>query len=901
MRLRAAALLALLVLAALPAPAQEVKAEIYTLPNGLTVILHEDHSLPRVTLNTWFGVGSKDEAPGRSGFAHLFEHLMFMGTARVPEGQFDQLMERGGGANNASTSTDRTNYYSWGPSSLLPTLLWLDADRLEGLGKAMTQEKLDLQRNVVRNERRQGVENAPYGCAELAIAQALYPPGHPYHHTVIGSHEDLEAATVEDVKAFFAAYYVPANASLVVAGDFDSAAVKPLIEKTFGAVPASPVPSHFAPTAPRLAREVRRSLEDRVQFPKLYLVWASPARYADGDAAMDVAATLLSEGGSGRLYRRLVFEERLAQSVDVYQESRELGSEFHIEVLASEGADVARIKAAVLEELERLKGEGPTEAEVARAKAGAEAAFLRRVEDLERRADMMNGYYHYFGTPDGFRRDLGRTLALTPAQVRTWCAQVLGDGRLDLRVVPKAPLAPTASLDQRPADFPAAAARLPVPVELPVADGLRLLYLHRPGSGLFAGALVAPGGERGVPPEKAGLASLAATLLTKGAGGRDAAAFADAASALGARVTARADWVALRVQVSGLSSKLDPTLDLFADAVLRPTLSEKDFGREKQMALDAIRARAEEPQQVASLVARALLYGKEDPRGRPASGYARTVEGLTRADVAGALPSLLRAGGAALVFAGDVEPEVLRAALARRFAGWKPAGPAPAPPPPVSRAAGGRLVLVERPGAPQTLLWMARPLAPADEGLRVQRECLNTLFGGSFTSRLNQNIRERHGFSYGARSAHMAEADQWTLVAFSPVQTAVTGAALTEFRREFDALASGDISAAELEKARRSVRYDLVDSASTTASLSALLTGLVADGRPLDEVQRLLAALDGVTLEGLNGRARGGDYAWDSLLVVLVGDKAQVLPQLKAAGFPEPQVVDIEGTPVPGP
>jgi len=883
-----------------PAPrAQEVAVETYTLPNGLTIILHEDHKLPQVTINTWFGVGSKDEAPGRSGFAHLFEHLMFMGTARVPGGQFDQIMEGGGGANNASTSTDRTNYYSWGPNSLLPTLLWLDADRMEGLGKAMTQEKVDLQRSVVRNERRQGVENTPYGIAELVLADALYPAGHPYHHTVIGSHEDLEAATLKDVQDFFATYYVPANASLVVAGDFDPAAVKALIARTFGAVPSGPMPAHTTPPPVQLDREVRRLVTDKVQFPKLFLVWPSPARYAEGDAPMGFAASLLSEAGGGRLHKRLVLEERLAQSVDVYQESRELGSEFHIEVTAAQGADLERIKRSVLDELERFKAEGPTEADMARVMASAEAAFLRRMEDLQRRADMLNGYYHYFGVADGFRRDIDRYRKSTPASVREWTRKVLGEGRLDLRVLPEGDKPDPAALDVRPADLPPGKVQPPLPQQMALANGASLVCVPRPGSGLFAGSLIVPGGERIVPAEKAGLSDLAAELLTKGAGSRDASAFADAVASLGARVTARSDWYSLRVQVGGLASRLDPTLDLFADAVLRPAISPGDFAREKQLALDAIRSRPEEPQVVAQIVSRALLFGKEDPRGRPSSGYQKSVESLTRDEVAAWLPRLLNPRGATFVFVGDFDPQALRAALDRRFAGWKsPAATAPPLPAPVVQPKPGRLVLVDRPGAPQTLLLVARPLSSADERLQAQRECLNTLFGGSFTSRLNQNIREKHGFAYGAGSAIRQEANQSTLVASSPVQTAVTGAALTEFRREFEGLATGNVTREELEKARRSVRYELVDTAATTFSLSALLADLVADGRPLNEVQEQLASLETVELGEINAQARGGDFAWENLLVVLVGDRAEVLPQLKRAGFPDPVLVDAEGTPV---
>jgi len=288
-----------------PSPLPPLSIETFTLGNGMTVILHPDRRLPQVAVNTWFGVGSKDEAPGRTGFAHLFEHLMFMGTERVPGSGFDVLMESGGGANNASTSEDRTNYWSYGPSQLLPTLLWLEADRYEALAKAMTKEKVDLQRDVVRNERRQSYENRPYGLAELAVPEAMYPAAHPYHHPVIGSHADLEAASLDDVKGFFESWYVPANASLVVAGDFDPAVVRPMIEGWFGALPAKAVPPPPAPVPARLEREVRRVLVDQVELPRLVLAWHAPPAYAPGAAELELLAAVLAEGASSRLDRRL--------------------------------------------------------------------------------------------------------------------------------------------------------------------------------------------------------------------------------------------------------------------------------------------------------------------------------------------------------------------------------------------------------------------------------------------------------------------------------------------------------------------------------------------------------------------------------------------------------------------
>jgi predicted Zn-dependent peptidase len=882
-----------------PSAAPELAVETYTLPNGLTVILHEDHTLPQVTINTWFAVGSKDEAPGRSGFAHLFEHLMFMGTERVPGNQFDVLMETGGGANNASTSTDRTNYFSWGPSSLLPTLLWLDADRLDGLADAMTQEKLDLQRDVVRNERRQNVENTPYGKSELILVEAMYPVGHPYHHSVIGSHEDLEAATLQDVKDFFRTWYVPGNASLVVAGDFDPAVARELIERTFGAVSARPLPQHRSAPPVQLGGEVRRSATDRVQSARLTLAWHSPAGYQPGDAELDLAASILAEGNGSRLVKRLVLEERMARDVSVYQMSQELGSLFLVEATAVEGADLDAIKRIALEELARFADEGPAAAELERAKAGFESGFLRRNESLQARADRLNAYQRHFGKPDAFAEDLARYTRAGSGDVSRALGSVLDGGRLDLRVFPEGAGDAASVLDQRPEPLSARPFQPPVPGTFTLSNGLEVVFAPRPGSGLFSGSLLVDGGERLFPADKAGLGTLAARMLTAGAGGLDASAFADAVDALGASVNAGASWHQLSVGVSGLTSRLQPTLDLFADAVLRPDLREEDFEREHALTLAAIRSRVESPGAVANLVGRALLFGRDDPRGRPAEGLLESVEPLTAADARAAVATLLEPARARMVFVGDLTQAQLQAALEARFGGWQGSGAAaPALPAPRVEPPAGRIVLVDRPGAPQSFIALSRPVTSPDDRERVVRDAVNTLFGGSFTSRLNQNLREEHGYTYGARSSFGQTGNQHVLSAFSAVQTPVTGAALSEFRKEFDALAGGDASADEFAKAIETVRYDLVRSAETTGRLAGTFAGLVSDGRPLDALRGEAAALDTLTLDDLNAAARSGLYAWDMLTIVIVGDAAAVVPQLVEAGFGAPQRMDEEGRPL---
>ncbi len=422
-----------------PAAAQEISFTRFELPSGLTVILHEDHRLPLVSVNLWYYVGSKDEPPGRSGFAHLFEHLMFMGTEKVPYPQFDVIMENSGGSNNATTSEDRTNYFETGPKELLDTFLYLEADRMASLGNGMTQEKLESQRKVVRNERRQSYENRPYGKAYLEIPNRIYPTGHPYHNPVIGSHEDLERATVDDVKDFFRKFYFPRNASLVVAGDFDPAAARKLVEKHFGPLSSAPPASHVSEApATKIEGTVRVMLTDSVELPLSIFVWHSPAVFKEGDAEMDILANILGGGKSSRLYKTLVYEKKLAQEVEVFQASNYLGSELHIHAYARPEISQDAVEAEIEREVEGLKAEGPTAREVERARNKVETSFWKGMEGLRERADRLNRYQFHFGDPGAIGRDRARYAAVTPATAAKWARDVLkADARLILRIVPR--------------------------------------------------------------------------------------------------------------------------------------------------------------------------------------------------------------------------------------------------------------------------------------------------------------------------------------------------------------------------------------------------------------------------------------------------------------------------------
>jgi zinc protease len=415
------------------------------LPNGMTVIFHEEHSTPIVVVNVTYRVGSRFETTHRTGFAHLFEHLMFMGTRRAPTKMFDAWMEAAGGWNNAWTSEDRTDYYDVAPPTALGLLLWLEADRLRDLGPLMTLDKVNAQRDVVRNERRQSTENQPYGKVELRLPELLYPETHPYHHPVIGSHEDLEAANVEDVKQFFQSWYDPANASLVVAGDFDAVVAKKTVDAYFASIPTHGAPKDpgavgFDPTGATttMTAPVRETLEDNVELSKVVMAWQSPKHFAPGDAELDLLSSALVNGKASRLYQSLVYEQKLAQGVETSQQSGTIGSRFVLGVIARPGVPLAKLESAIDAELAKVRTKALAPEEVTRAKNVIESGFVRRLESVRERASLLNMYQAELGDPGYAQRDLDRYRQATGEGIRAMAAKVLDPkARVIIRVIPK--------------------------------------------------------------------------------------------------------------------------------------------------------------------------------------------------------------------------------------------------------------------------------------------------------------------------------------------------------------------------------------------------------------------------------------------------------------------------------
>lgn len=882
--------------------AQELKHEKYQLPNGMTVILHEDHSLPVAGVNLWYRVGARNEPPGRSGFAHLFEHLMFMGTKRVPGSDFDMLMEAGGGSNNASTELDRTNYFSSGPASLLPTLLWLDADRLEDLGSFMTKEKLDLQRDVVRNELRQSVENAPYGRATEMSYQILFPAGHPYHNGVIGTHQDLESATVDDVKNFFATFYTPENCSLVVAGDFDSATIKPMVAELFGTLPRGNAPLQAVISTPALGRVARITALDKVQLPKTESAYLSPGNYQDGDAEMELAANILADGPGSRLFDRLVVKDKVAVSVNADQEDGALSSVFRVTVLARPGADLATIEGIVDEELARLVSTGPTVDEVKKQAAIQELSTLSRLQNVQLRADKLNEYEYYYGNPDSLKRDLDRFRNATPAGVQAWAKKVLTpDSRLITRVLPEDPSRPGNARDAKPSAVDSPAFTPPLPETFTLSNGVPVSLWKKDGLPLVSmSVMLLPGGKIGSSvdhPSKPGLADLMADLTQQGAGDRDSAGFADAVRALGASIIAGAQPEAVSVSMSVLARNFEPASQLLADSIIRPRMTQADFDRVQRVTISGLEQQKQNPAAVAGQVAAKMLLGDANAYGVPISGTPESVKSLGLDDLKKAHAELFTPGNARVLVAGSISAEQAKAALEKAFSGWagKAGGGTALDARLVAPAAKGlRVYLVDRPDAVQTAISFEGPGLSASDSGRVPAELAGVILGGTFTSRLNHNLREVHGYTYGARARVTSHASLGVFSAATAVRADATGPALKEFLGELNSMAGGDITDGELQKARETARHAAAEQFATMNSTLGAAAGLIVDGVGFDQTAKDLQTINGVTLDALNAAARGL-IKMDQSVLVLVGDKSLVLEQIKGLGLAEPVLVDEEG------
>ncbi len=746
-----------------PRTIPDLKVETFTLPNGLSVILHEDHTTPFVGVNLWYKVGSKDEKPGRTGFAHLFEHLMFQGSKNHDSEYFGPL-EQLGAQINGSTSTDRTNYYEALPTNGLETALWLEADRMGFLLSALTQEKLDNQRDVVKNERRQRVDNVPYGVAGERLDEILYPSDHPYHHSVIGSMADLSAASLADVSTFFRTYYSPNNASLTLAGDINPTEAKKLVEKYFGPIPRGPEVTKLMPKVPVLTESTTVALTDDVQLARTELVWPTVALGDPDEAALDALASILGQlPNENRLFRALQYDKQLAANASAFHFTSALAGTFSVTITPQRGQKLDDLIAIADAQIARLKQEGPTEEEISKVKNGVESRSVLSLQTVQAKADFFNRNYVQHGDPLAYKKELREAYAVTADDVKRVANKYLVANRIRLDVNPgaktprpeetpvdrstQAPLASVPavpvkdtfdrSIEPKPGPNPAFT---PAPVERRrLSNGLEVLIAERHNLPVVGLNLVVKGGGTLVPPGKEGLASLTGDLLlTEGDGylGTSLQITAEL-SELGASINGGGGAESCNLSLTTLARNLTKALDIYTDVLLHPSFPVKDLERLRTQRLSMLLRQVDNPPTIANLVFPKLLYGDSHPYGRPNTGTPKSVKGLTRDDVVSFYKTLFVPNNAALIVVGDTTPDAIIPVLESALKDWKPGSPVATtlPEPPASKPV--TVYLIDKPGAAQSILTVGQVGVPRNTPDYFPLSIMNATLGGQFSSRIS--------------------------------------------------------------------------------------------------------------------------------------------------------------------
>ncbi|RZA37469.1 MAG: insulinase family protein [Lysobacteraceae bacterium] len=913
----------------------EIKYDEFTLPNGLRVIVHTDRKAPIVAVNVWYHVGSKNEQPGRTGFAHLFEHLMFQGSENYKSEFFEPFELVGATDQNGTTNQDRTNYFQNVPTTALDMALWMESDRMGHLLGAIDQKSLDEQRGVVQNEKRRG-ENQPYGRRIFArMFEALYPAGHPYSWQTIGSMADLDAATLDDVKTWFKSWYGPNNAVLVLAGDIDLKTAKQKVTEYFGDITASATLADMPTNIPTRDKDTRETVPDRVPQVRIYRAWPVAQLGSKDATLLDLFAQVLGGSASSRFDTRLVHGDKSADNAGAFSWSSEISGTFFLTATVKDGVDSASVEKSLDEELQRLINEGPTAEELERAKVTTRSGFVRGIERIGGsggKSDVLAQCVIFSGKPDCYKDELADIEAATPASVQAAAKKWLGPGSHTLVVQPSE--TPASAMPETvfaaPASTPAAvptvdpkfktvktsvdrskgvpkttsfpALKFPALERATLSNGMQVVLAERHETPVVQLSVEFPGGFTADQGKKPGTANFAMQMLDDGAGPYSALELAARQEDLGAQIGVGAGLDYSAVGLSALSDKLTDSLDLLADVLRRPTFALEEVERVRGTWIAGIKQEKAAPQTMAGRLVPPLLYGPGHPYSIPASGTGTeaSIASLGRDDLVAFHQNWLQPDKARIVVVGDTTLEQIVPLLEQRFGDWKTAPGAPSVPelPPVSLPGKSLVYLVDQPAAIQSNIYIGQLVPPTGDAGTIDFDFANGVLGGEFTSRLNSNLREDKHWAYGSYSTVRNVRGQRPWQASAAVQTDKTADSIKELRSEITGFASGQkpASAAEIAKIRASNTLSLPGGYETASAVQAQISSNLRYGRPDDYIVQYKARNDAMTVEAVQAAAKTLVPA--SLVYVVVGDLSKVEASVRALDLGEVTVLDVDGKPV---
>jgi len=886
-----------------------ISFQSFTLANGLRVVVHTDRKAPVVAVSIWYNVGSKDEPAGRTGFAHLFEHLMFNGSENAPGDYFTYTSAIGATDLNGQTLFDWTKYYQTVPTPALERALFLESDRMGHLLGALTQEALTNQISVVLNEKRQRHIDPPFGMVEFVQTDELFPRGHPYGHTTIGSTADISASTLDTVRGWFQGHYGPNNAVLVLAGDIDAATARPMVERQFGDIPRGPVNVPAAASVPTLLQRIDRAMHDHVANTRLYRTWVVPGLTDESQVPLDVAATILGGLASSRLDNALVRGEESAVRVTAGLQPFQRISEFEVTVDVKPGQDVDAVGRRLDQIIAGFVAQGPTQDEIDRTVTTLLAAGVRGLEQVNGKATALAEGMLYADNPGFYHHQLERLARVTPAEVQAAMRRWLTRPVLALRVDPgeREPYqealaqATTAQADPDATAAPRGAARtmpavadapgldLPPVARAQLSNGIWIVYAQRTAIPVTRMVMEFDAGTAADTADRRGLQRMMTGLLTEGTTSRNANALAEAQERLGAQIGASVSLDRTSVVLNALTPNLGASLDLFADIVRNPGFADQDVERLRAQMLAAISSELTQPQ---GLVARALpplLYGPGHPYGRPGgAGDAVAVRAFMRDDVTAAHQRWIRPDNATLFVVSDLPLAQVQAQLEVRFGNWQaPAGPRGTKDfPAVIPAARPRIVLIDRPQSPQSLIVAAEVLDADGRQDLFDLNAANDVIAGDFLARLNMDLRERRGWSYGVRGGVGMREHRVSYTISAPVQADRTGESIAALRELLSAFpATSGTQPAELERVIESNTRTLPGQFQTSQALLGSMVSNALLGRPDDYYETLAARYRHLTAAELDAAAHRYLHP-DRLVWVVVGDASVVRPQLEHLGLP---------------
>jgi predicted Zn-dependent peptidase len=860
-----------------------------------------------VAVNVWYHVGSKNEKPGKTGFAHLFEHLMFNGSENFNDDYFQALEKIGGTDLNGTTNRDRTNYFQNVPVSALDQVLWLESDRMGHLLGAIDQAKLDEQRGVVQNEKRQG-ENQPYGMQFDYLTKAMFPKGHPYSWTVIGEMEDLNAASLEDVKEWFSNYYGAANAVLSIAGDVEPEEAYQKVLKFFGDIPSGPTVMRQSVNIPRRFTDTRQVYQDRVPQVRIVRSWNTPEYGSEEDAYFDLIASILSNGKNSRMYKKLIYEDQVASSANAYQSSSEIASNFVMQVDVKPNQSAEEVESAMEAILAAFIENGPTQEELLRAKSSYFSGFIKGIERIGGfggKSDILASNEVYFGDPEHYKKVHKWVANATKEDLVKTAKKWLSQGSHTLICEPFPKYSTVASEVDRSQGLPElgepATSRFPDLQKTTLANGLEVVLARRQGVPTMQMRMIFDAGYATDIDGKAGTAQLAMNMLDEGTSKMSSLEINEQLQILGASLSTYSDLDASYVSMSTLKPTFQQSLDLMAEVLMDPAFPEKEFERLRDQQLNNIQQQQANPVQMALRTFPKYLYGEGHPYSLPytGSGYLETVREMTRDDVLAYYRDWIKPNNAKLMVVGDISLEELKPQLEGRFGRWEK-GDIPqkdlAAVDPSSNQ--GKLYLMDRPESQQSVIMGGYLVDPYGQVNEVANEAMNKILGGEFTSRLNMNLREDKHWAYGAFTLMLDAEGQRPFIAYAPVQTDKTAESAAEIIKEFEMFVGDQpVTTEEFEKSTGNTILQLPGRWETNSAVMSDLTEQIKYGLADDYFQQYDEMVRGLSVEEIQQLGKKMVDA-QKLTFFVVGDKEKVLPRLQEMGFKEIILVDGDGNPI---